>query len=278
MQNMKIKVGGKTLEVEVVTVNPELARVWLDRNAANRNLRAGHVSKIARSMALGEFAFVGDPIRIAKSGRLLDGQHRLAAVEKSGTTQVMLVITGLEEDTQQYMDIGKIRSAADAIKLAFPDKKYTDKWGSIARLLIKWDAGDLPSNILAPSSPEIIAFIDDNEAELERAVNASVAVRRGLQEGSGAACGAAFYLAEKVDATLAHDFWRRLATGAGIEQGEPVYVLREALLRRRKDQRWTVVEEVAAYVRCWNLTRQGKSLNRLQLTRGDFTEANFKLR
>lgn len=278
MNNFRTNVEGQDIQAELVLVTPELAQLWLEHNTGNRNMRNAHVGKLARSMQLGEFEFVGDPIRIAESGRLLDGQHRLAAIVRSRTAQHMLVIKGLAEDTQQYMDIGKVRSPADAVRLEFPDAKYTDKWASIARLAIKWDAGDMPSDLLVPSSPELIAFIRDNLSPVERAVNAAVEVRRGLRTGSSAACGAAFYFAEQIDANLAHDFWRRLATGAGIETGEPVYTLRTALLHRRDSQRWTTVEELAAYVRCWNLARSGKKIQKLQLTRGDFTEANFKLR
>lgn len=276
---MKILVGGQALDAEVIQVTPQLAQLWLERNSGNRNLRSPHVAKLARSMELGEFQFVADPIRIAASGRLLDGQHRLAAVVRSGLPQTMLVVSGLDEDSQQYMDIGKLRTPADAVKLEFPDKKYADKWSAIARLLIQWDAAGMPTEILKPATPEIIQYIRDHDAELERAVDAGNAVRRGIRTGcSVAVAGTVFYLAEQRDATLAHDFWRRLSTGAGIEIGEPVYALRTALQHRRERDRWTATEEAAAYVRCWNATRAGKTMAKLQLARGEFTEATFKLR
>lgn len=276
ISKMPMEIHGQKVVIERWKVTPELAEEWLKRNESNRNLRPKHVSKLARAMEQGEFHFVGDPIRFGTDGRVLDGQHRLFAVMRSGTTHEMLVIFGLDGDTQQYMDAGKPRTTADQVGLQL-GKSAASVWSSVVRLLVRWDAEDLLSNILVPTDPEVIAFIRENDTELERAVRRAKATYSTVR-GSMAVSGAAYFQAEQIDPVRAASFWGQLATGENLSKGDPVFVLRDAMLRRRNTQRWTQVEELAAYVRCWNFARTGRTLSRLTLTRGEFTAENFRMK
>lgn len=267
------EIDGQTITLEFVDVGPDLAEEWLGLNVNNRNTKKGNLSKITRAMELDEFRFVGDPIRFDVKGQLIDGQHRLIGIRRSGTSQTLLVMRGFHEEAQLYVDQGSVRLAGDQIKIARVSERSTNDWASIARLAIRWDAEDLTTNILVPSNPEIIAFCNEHLDEMGRAVIAA----RGQYtrvKGRVPVAGATHFFAERIDAKLCAEFFRKLATGADLPVGDPVFALRDALLKRKSRDRMTALEELALYVAAWNAKRAGRVVQRLQQPRlGLRTEA-----
>lgn len=119
---------------EVVLVSPELARTFLDRNVSNRNVRKGHVNSIANSMRRGEWKLSPQGIIIhSKTGRLLDGQHRLLGVVESNQTVPMFVIYVDEMDVFKVLDQGAKRSTGDIFNL---DPRVADTINFCCRLML----------------------------------------------------------------------------------------------------------------------------------------------
>ena len=73
-------VRANPMKTEVVLVTPLLAKKWLERNTDNRDIRPSVVTGLAESITRGEWVLSHQGIAFAKSGRLLDGQHRLLAI------------------------------------------------------------------------------------------------------------------------------------------------------------------------------------------------------
>lgn len=131
----KVFDGPGGTRVGLVTINAKTAQSWLrNYNKLNRTLSGPRVVALAEEMTNGEWEFIGDAIRFSKvlpagtelpNGNvlevdqeiLLDGQHRLQAIVDSGKSQVVLVISGLEVETQNIIDTGRKRSVADMLKL-----------------------------------------------------------------------------------------------------------------------------------------------------------------
>ena len=113
---------------EVKQITPEMAEDYLRRNHNNRNLNEQQISYYAQQMRAGEWLYDGQPIRFSKSGVLLDGQHRLAAVVKSKTTQEFLVVSNIDPEAFKVMDTGKVRSAVDVFGIeGIPNHKEVAK-------------------------------------------------------------------------------------------------------------------------------------------------------
>lgn len=105
------------LNAEVTTISPSVARQWLDTNTHNRPLKARFVERLARDMKNGNWRITGEAIKFSESGQLLDGQHRLAAIVAADVPITSMVIYGLPAETQDYMDAGIPRKAADVLGL-----------------------------------------------------------------------------------------------------------------------------------------------------------------
>ena len=109
-QTLPFKPKPSHLSMEIVRVSPSMAEKMLGRNTRNRSLNQRQVTRWAQSMTAGEWLVTGEAIKIASTGDLLDGQHRLAAVIESGCTVLMLVVKGLHPETQDVMDTGRART------------------------------------------------------------------------------------------------------------------------------------------------------------------------
>lgn len=94
-----------------------MAADYLLNNIDNRKKTREHIRFLSEQMLNGQWKVTGDSIKIAKSGRILDGQHRLSAIIECGIPQEMLVIDGLDEDVFSVLDTGKNRSAADVLSI-----------------------------------------------------------------------------------------------------------------------------------------------------------------
>jgi len=102
----------------VIDIGPEMARQILQvANHHNRHLGQFHADKIGRSIKADDYELTGDTIKFDTDGRMLDGQHRLRACEKSGKVIRTHAVFGLHEDVFDVIDQGKKRSAGDILGL-----------------------------------------------------------------------------------------------------------------------------------------------------------------
>jgi hypothetical protein len=120
--------------VERVLVTPAIADRMLQKHMNNRNIVPMHVTRLASAMTAGEFRD-GEPIKFDKNENLIDGQHRLKAIIKSGCSIHLLVLKGYEPDSATVLDLGKNRTAAHIAKIQ-GDGHIVDKTIGIMRLII----------------------------------------------------------------------------------------------------------------------------------------------
>jgi hypothetical protein len=84
------------LEITVEIINPEEAQAYLDNNAKHRPIKEKKVDAYMTEMADGRWRLNGKTICFDTDGRLLNGQHRLSAVVKSGVSLTTVVVRGLD--------------------------------------------------------------------------------------------------------------------------------------------------------------------------------------
>lgn len=112
--NEILTAGGRVWTIAKLT--PAIAEEFLRHmHPGQRPIREQHRDALARSMEAGTYVWTGDPIRFDNSNRLIDGQHRLSAVVKSGVTlyDVLCVMVN-DDEVYKYIDTSlKTRSAND---------------------------------------------------------------------------------------------------------------------------------------------------------------------
>ena len=104
------------MEINKVLITPEYALELLSNNTGNRRVKDSVVSRYAKDMLAGSWKEdTGELIKIAKDGTILDGQHRLLAIVKSGIETSLHVATGLSNEIFSVIDTGASRNASDTL-------------------------------------------------------------------------------------------------------------------------------------------------------------------
>lgn len=97
-------------------ITPAYAAELLKMNTNNRAIRQSKVDALAESMRKGEWELSNDAITISEGNVLLNGQHRLMAVVKSGVPCNFIVYTGAPDSTFDIMDTPSLRKVSDVIQ------------------------------------------------------------------------------------------------------------------------------------------------------------------
>ena len=99
-------------------ITPARASEHLSRLAAGQRKRMSrHVNRLAADMKDGNWHDTHVPIAFNCDGSLKDGQHRLAAVVASNTTQWFWVCRGLPNESMDVIDTGANRTIAQAMHM-----------------------------------------------------------------------------------------------------------------------------------------------------------------
>lgn len=104
------------------TVTPNKAKMLLEFNIKNRTISNVTVERYVKAMLNGQWKKDSNAITVDNNGYLSNGQHRLAAIVKSGVNAQMLFAFGV--DNHSEMDRGKQRTICDNITLS---KKFEGK-------------------------------------------------------------------------------------------------------------------------------------------------------
>lgn len=275
--------GGVTISHETLT--PELATKLLDANINNRNEIISNTEKLVRALQEGRLLFVGDPIRVSDTGRLIDGAHRCRAVKKTGISMPVVIIRGLPDSSQKVIDQGSNRKAGQ--QLTMDGVKNGTRLASVAALLIRQDKGLLFTNSrLALANDEKTSFVEDHASAflfVQNAVRAALHKRLPLTPSTVGA--AAFRVYEiippegtnviqeydsidgrgELDVFRANWFFHVLGTGEQLKTGSPIMALRDfAIRKRRLDRKVSQDLEFYYIVRTWNAWRTNTELSKLQ--------------
>jgi len=251
------------MHLQLETITPELAQQFLDRNTDNRPHKERHVRFLADQMRAGAWQITGDPIKIGKSGRLLDGQHRLMAIVQSETTQRLYVARDCEEEIFAVLDTGRSRSAADV--LATAGLKNSTAVSAAAKLLIMHERGVLAimgGKQRAATNAQILAYTAQHDVEAS-ASKASAWSKRCKLLNPGEWVAMHYLLAKKAP-QQADEFLQQITTGLNLTEGHPVLILRQRLQAARDGRfNFTAAERMAMTVKAWNAHREGRKIGQL---------------
>lgn len=250
----------------VQTITPEIAERYLASTERNRYVKPLRVDRYAKDMAEGRWVLSGSPIVFDNKGHLIDGQHRLRAVAKSRTTQQFVVLAGLDRDTQLVMDNGATRTAGDQLSLL--NSRLPMIQASAAFLIVRFK-GPRPVEGMPPyympSTPEVIEFARTHP-ELEHSAEVANKCRHILTSGIA---GAFHFLFAEKDKEQADEFFETLGTGVGLTANDPIYTLRERLIKERgADRKLARMTIMVFTIKAWNAFRKGEPVQRLKWKQG----------
>lgn len=240
-----------------VPINPDTAARWLESNAKNRRIRQEEVNRYARDMAAGNWLLTGEAIKFSADGTLLDGQHRLRAIIKSGATVTMLVIRNVHDDAQSVMDTGRKRTASDALDIA--GHRHTAMLAAMAKLALGVEADSPDPGRYEASHSEIAEWVDTNPDAIDACAVAGAFARR--VDCPPAVVAYTYLIFSRIDRHDALDFWESAAEKVGLVAGDPIIALTNRFAEaRRNRQQLTKRIQLSLIYRAWNARRAGKTM------------------
>ena len=115
----QLKNKDKMIEFKKQLITPTIAKQLLEQNTINRNVKKPVVELYSRQMANGEWREdTGEVIKISKTNRILDGQHRLLAIVKSNTAINLHIAYNVDDTVFSVLDTGSKRNSTDTFKVA----------------------------------------------------------------------------------------------------------------------------------------------------------------
>lgn len=240
---------GALTAIDIVTITPELAKEWLTANTNNRRLSKGTRAAYARDMKAGKWLLSGDAIRFDEEGRILDGQHRLAACVEAGVPFPSYVIRNLSSDVIRVIDHGRPRTVAD--NLHIEGKRHSIMLAAAARWLYVFKHGSAAIGKGRVTATEVLDMVDRHEA-----LETSCATAYGCFGVTASLLSAVHYVGSKLlgEEEKADAFTTVFKVGQSFYPDDAALVWRERLLRMR-DTRTSVAQGILqrGTIHAWNL-------------------------
>jgi hypothetical protein len=247
--------------IQHIDIDPDFAASLLSTLDARQRLqRPTHVRFLAREMAAGNWhGTTNDLIVISKSGTLINGQHRMAAVVASGVTSKFWVMYDAPDESYDVMDQGSApRSMADYIRGT--GAMYSCTIATICRILLPIDKKNVAIGS-RPSTADIQWYLDNEYDRLITAARLSEGIREVCSSKGALAAGIVICL--RHDATKAAEFFDMVSPSyaLGLDAGHPARTLRETLITERLKKRYlgkdghmkAAIKAYSAWVECKKL-------------------------
>lgn len=250
------KIKSKT---EVIT--PKIAAGMLEQNTMNRNVSSIQVERYTQAMLSGEWLENGQTITFAEDGTLLDGQHRLLAVIKSGIPTSFLVVRNVPKKAMATIDSGIIRTLAHVLDIkGVPNSRSA---ATVTKLLYVHDIADAEMRLSNCKESQRNALLEEFYEANRSAIDLATSVAgSGKHHFVASHMGLCYVLFARKNPAKADVFFHLLKTGENLTARHPVMTLRGKLLDNRLNRgKLNVRETIALYTKAWNAFINGKPLS-----------------
>ena len=103
------------MKIEKQLITPQIAEQLLKNNSMNRRTKQPVIQRYTNEMLAGRWkSDTGELIKISKDGNILDGQHRLIAICKSGISLYFHIAYECDPEIFDVIDSGSLRNTTDA--------------------------------------------------------------------------------------------------------------------------------------------------------------------
>lgn len=245
------------------TITPRYAQQLLARNEGNRAIRSNMVNRYAAMMLAGRWLENGDVIRVGKTGRLLDGQHRLLAVVESGIPIRCGLVLDVDEATFSTIDTGGSRTARDIVAMSGRANAgiATPTAAQLWRII-----HGVQKNTAVP--PTYLVEILNRWPEIDHAASRSAGseTARGLLTPAVLSMAYLYLHAVANKPELAERFVTGMNAGEGLVSGDPILALRQRMINLRQGSVRSAARTVwGAVVRTIDALETGEPLQRIKI-------------
>jgi hypothetical protein len=199
------------ISTNVETITPGIAKAYLEFNTNNRSVNTRHIDYLAEAMRNQEWELNGVPIIFSEEGRLIDGQHRLQAIIKSGVSISALVTRGVKDKSFDTIDMGMKRTIGQVLTMS--GVKNANNVAASLKLIKIWKT----TGKFSRSGATISARETERELELMPEIVDSVAILQNdkvIKKLIPLTYSAVFhFILSKYNRDVCDNFFETLSTG-----------------------------------------------------------------
>jgi len=265
------------MRVELVKINKEVAERLLMNNDHNRKEKRRTITGYAAEMLKGNWKEnTGELIKISKTNKLLDGQHRLKAIVKADVELNMYVAYDLEDSIFDVLDVGVKRSHSDIFTIS--GVKNSSVIPSIITLSnILMDGGHgFKTRFVKQTSQELLKQFNENDEYYTSVASKAVLLYSQFARiiGPSQIGGLIVYFNSKSSADC-ELFFNELCTGQNVTNNV-IYLLRNKLIEDRTSVKKMDKEYInALIIKAWNIYRLRQEVKILKYVKD--TEKSFPI-
>lgn len=211
--------------VEIVTAGKKLIAELRAMDTHNRKRKKSHVDYLRSEIREGRWVLTNQGVGVNVSGQIVDGGHRLEAIDLEGCPPVHFILArGLPDVAQKYVDQGARRNMSDVLTLFF-DTSISTQVVATLNVLILSEKG---RNSVKPSPDVLIEKLEEMGESLKRVAGVEKSSR--LAAPVFAALVKTFHETEN-DKVLR--FAEQIITGEMLQTGDPALTLRNWLINSK---------------------------------------------
>lgn len=241
----------------IVNITPQIAHEWMKLNRRNRTFSDRNAGNLESDLRGGYWFFDGMPIRFDKDGNLIDGQHRLTAISRLDENIEpipLVVMVGLDSESQFIMDQGAKRSSAQQLSLeSIPHNSLIAagvKWYLVHRAGLMYSDNKRGAHV--STTPRIQEFVRANPWVVQVAETINSSLKGKAYPFTPSASFAVALLGWQVSPEVTIEFFQALKEG-GVHADHPANRLRNWGLNN-SDKNISARDEMALLIEHWNKT------------------------
>lgn len=284
---MMVETDHGIVTVSLVQLTPDRATELLAKNTNNRNVSKDNIAKLAKYLKDGAFYFNGATVVISDTGTIMDGQHRLLAIEQTGISAPILLVEGVHPDALATIDQGRPRTVSDILTLDGVQMKNMTIANSIARSAVLLGStpgrGNLAKDRIyiadqVKADYDALALAANNAKTLTNlARNTGFSTARSFTNPNRVAVapgvlGTLMYLMVQKGANPDHveDFFRRIISGLPDPECPNIFLaartrlITTAPLLNGDNDSIRTVNNYEVFIRAYNAWRAKRDMKRLQ--------------
>jgi hypothetical protein len=270
------------MKTEIKKITPPIAKSLLKKNNMNRVINEQRVNEYARLMTGGLWKEdTGESIKMSVDNSILDGQHRLLAVIKSGVSLNFLFVLELEKEIFTVLDTGVNRTSGDIFHIA--GVSQSNNYAAIITKYIALKSGmtavlregpqrtaGLSIKSMKYSKAELFSIYSNKIKFWDGVVSNSDHWRNQFQRTMTLSeIGGLYAYFYDINHDSAFQFMDQLCSGVELNKTNPVRLLREKLIFSKMNLKFklTPVQKLGLIYKTWNYFRKGESISVLRFSR-----------
>ncbi len=244
-----------TFQVEQIT--PDFAeRILETKNTNNRGMKPANLKRLITAIDNGEWTITNQGLAFDKDGNLLDGQHRLKAIVKTGKTLPIMVARNMDPKIFNCVDTGTARTAADGLFIkGCASSKHLAAGIKVYFLYQRYPSGSWTYATI-PTHTEIL---DEYKANMEvwDDITKLMNSYHGKFHFFNLSVGIPMYkliLEKNYSQEILSEFWTQFSEGTNLEIDNPILSFRNQMMQKGFRHRGSYYQryQLNAFIRLFN--------------------------